>query len=39
MAEEKKYAEEKLTDEELDNVAGGTVGQTVVDSDLLYDYQ
>ena len=38
MAEEKKYAEEKLTDEELDNVAGGTVGQTVVDSDLLYDY-
>jgi len=29
---------EKLTDEELDQVAGGTVGETKVDSQILYDY-
>ena len=29
---------EKLSDEELDNVAGGTIGQTAGDSQILYDY-
>ena len=29
---------EQLTDEELDQVAGGTIGQTAGDSKILYDY-
>ncbi len=29
---------EKLNDEELDKVAGGTIGQTAGDSKILYDY-
>ena len=35
MAVENKYADEMLTDDELDNVAGGTVEQTVSDSRFL----
>jgi len=29
---------EMLTDEQLENVAGGTIGQTAGDSKILYDY-
>ena len=29
---------EKLSDEELEGVAGGTIGQTAGDSKILYDY-
>lgn len=29
---------EMLSDEELENVAGGTIGQTAGDSQILYDY-
>ena len=29
---------EQLTDDELDEVAGGTIGQTAGDSKILYDY-
>lgn len=28
MADEKKFADEKLSDEQLDNVAGGTVRES-----------
>ena len=38
MIDEKKLANAAMSDEELDQVAGGNVGQTVVDSRLLYDY-
>ena len=38
MADKDKYADEMMSDDELDGVAGGNVGQTVVDSDFLYDY-
>lgn len=38
MADEKKIAGEIMSDEELDNVAGGTGGQTYNDSKLLYEY-
>lgn len=38
MAEKDKYADEVMSDEELDGIAGGTVGQTVVDSKFLYDH-
>ena len=37
MAED-KYADEALSDEELNNVAGGTVTGTSDDSKFLYDY-
>ena len=29
---------EQLTDDELEQVAGGTIGQTAGDSKILYDY-
>jgi len=29
---------EQLSDEDLDNVAGGTIGETAKDSEILYDY-
>jgi hypothetical protein len=35
MTKEDKYADEKLTDDELDNVAGGTPGETANDSRFL----
>ena len=35
MAEEKKFADEVLSDEELDGVAGGTRAQTYADGDEL----
>ena len=35
MAKEDKYADEMLTDEQLDNVAGGTYSQTADDSRFL----
>ena len=38
MIDEKKLANAAMSDEELDQVAGGTVVQTVDDSKLLYDY-
>ena len=38
MIDEKKLAKAAMSDEELDNVAGGNVSQTVDDSKLLYDY-
>ena len=38
MIDEKKLANAAMSDEELDQVAGGNVGQTVDDSKLLYDY-
>lgn len=38
MAEEKKLADEALSEEELEKVAGGSVWQTADDSEFLYDY-
>ena len=38
MAEEKKLADEVLSDEELEQVAGGSIEGTSRDSHLLYDY-
>ena len=38
MIDEKKLANAAMSDEELDNVAGGTIGQTAVDSILLYEH-
>ena len=35
MADKDKYADEKLTDDELDNVAGGTPGESANDSRFL----
>ena len=36
MAEKKKFADEMMSDDELDNVAGGTVAETAADSFDLY---
>ena len=38
MIDEKKLAKAAMSDEELDNVSGGNVGQTVADSQLLYEH-
>ena len=38
MVDERKLANAAMSDDELDQVAGGTVGQTVVDSGFLYDH-
>ena len=38
MAKEDKFADEVMSDDELEHVAGGNVGQTAADSELLYDY-
>lgn len=38
MAVEDKFADEMLSDEELDGVAGGNIGQTTVDSKFLYEH-
>ena len=35
MADKDKYADEKLTDDELDKVVGGTLGETADDSRFL----
>lgn len=37
MADKDKYADEIMSDEELDNVAGGGTRQTVGDKDFLHD--
>lgn len=36
MAKEDKFADEMLNDDELDNVTGGTIAETVADSFALY---
>jgi hypothetical protein len=38
MTKEDKFAEEMLTDEELDGVAGGSVASTAYDSEFLYEH-
>ena len=38
MIDEKKLANAEMSDEELDSVAGGNIGQTAEDSTLLYAY-
>lgn len=38
MAEEKKFADEVISDEELDGVAGGSVHSTAADSEFLYEH-
>ena len=38
MKDEKILQEEMLSDEELENVAGGTIGETAGDSQILYDH-
>ena len=38
MIDEKKLANAAMSDEELDSVAGGSIGQTAEDSTLLYAY-
>ena len=38
MIDEKKLANAAMSEEELDNVAGGRIGQTAEDSTLLYAY-
>lgn len=38
MADEKKYADEILSDEELEGVAGGTYGETFADMDYVTRY-
>ncbi|MBQ6005093.1 MAG: hypothetical protein IJL14_02465 [Selenomonadaceae bacterium] len=39
MAEEKKFADEKLTDEQLNGVAGGTYGEYKELRDLIFSYE
>ena len=38
MAKEDKFEDEMMSDEELDNVAGGGIGQTSEDSQFLYQH-
>ena len=38
MIDEKKLANAMMSDDELNQVAGGTINQTVMDSQFLYDY-
>ena len=37
MIDEKKIANAAMSEEELDQVAGGTIAETVVDNNLLYE--